>query len=142
MEGEPDTTVASLLSALPIRVADRQSVPGFADEVVVVLDGALGRRALVLRGDAQPILSGQRRSLSRVVGEAMTAGARLLMCPMVPTVARELGFRLEPDQYFPTPRPRAPRRGPRHGPDPGRRAGVRGTHRPSHVALVLSCGCE
>jgi S-DNA-T family DNA segregation ATPase FtsK/SpoIIIE len=69
----------------------------------IAAPGSLGRAALVLCGDAQPILSGQRRSLSRVVGEIMTAGARLLLCPTVPVSARELGFRLEPDQFFPAP---------------------------------------
>jgi S-DNA-T family DNA segregation ATPase FtsK/SpoIIIE len=65
--------------------------------------GSLGRRALVLCGDALPMLSGQRRSLARVLGEVMTSGARLLLCPPVPAVAREHGMVLEPDQFFPGP---------------------------------------
>lgn len=65
--------------------------------------GSLGRRGLVLCGDALPILSGQRRSLARVLGEVMTSGARLLLCPTTPASAREHGFVLEPDQYFPGP---------------------------------------
>lgn len=65
--------------------------------------GSLGRRGLVLCGDALPILSGQRRCLARVVGEAMTSGTRLLLCPLVPAVAREHGLVLEPDQFFPGP---------------------------------------
>jgi S-DNA-T family DNA segregation ATPase FtsK/SpoIIIE len=65
--------------------------------------GSLGRRALVLCGDALPVLSGQRRSLARVLGEVMTSGARLLLCPPVPAVAREHGMVLEPDQFFPGP---------------------------------------
>jgi DNA segregation ATPase FtsK/SpoIIIE, S-DNA-T family len=64
---------------------------------------ALGRRALVLCGDATPILEGQRRSLQRVVNEIMTAGTRVLLTPTSVPVARTHGFRLEPDQYFPGP---------------------------------------
>jgi S-DNA-T family DNA segregation ATPase FtsK/SpoIIIE len=65
--------------------------------------GALGRQALVLCGDALPILSGQRRSLVRVVNEIMTGGTRLLLTPTSAAVAREHGFGLEPDQLFAGP---------------------------------------
>ncbi|HET9657332.1 MAG TPA: FtsK/SpoIIIE domain-containing protein [Kineosporiaceae bacterium] len=65
--------------------------------------GSLGRRGLVLCGDALPILSGQRRSLARLLGEVMTSGARLLLCPTVPSAVREHGLALEADQFFPGP---------------------------------------
>jgi S-DNA-T family DNA segregation ATPase FtsK/SpoIIIE len=79
----------------------------FADGPTLLQDiagpGALGRQALVLCGDAAPILTGQRRSLARVVGEIMTSGTRLLLTPTSPLLAREHGFTLEPDQFFATP---------------------------------------
>ncbi|WP_250286340.1 FtsK/SpoIIIE domain-containing protein [Frankia sp. CiP1_Cm_nod2] len=79
----------------------------FADGPTLLQDiaspGALGRHALVLCGDAAPILTGQRRSLARVVSEVMTSGARLLLTPTSPVVAREHGFKLEPDQFFAAP---------------------------------------
>ncbi len=79
----------------------------FADGPTLLQDiaspGALGHQALVLCGDATPILSGQRRSLARVVSEIMTSGARLLLTPTSPVVACEHGFKLEPDQFFAAP---------------------------------------
>ncbi|RBY80901.1 hypothetical protein DQ238_07625 [Geodermatophilus sp. TF02-6] len=64
---------------------------------------SLGRQALVLVGDATPVLNGQRRSLMRVANEVLTSGTRLLLTPTVPLVAREHGFSLEPDQFFASP---------------------------------------
>jgi DNA segregation ATPase FtsK/SpoIIIE, S-DNA-T family len=66
--------------------------------------GALGRLALVLCGDAASIVSGQRRSLARVVGEIMTSGTRVLLTPTSSLGAREQGFKqLEADQFFAGP---------------------------------------
>jgi len=83
------------------------SEEGFMEAPLLLQDiagpGALGRQALVLVGDAQPIVSGQRRSLMRVVTEVMTAGTRILLTPMSNPVARELGFTLEGDQFFAGP---------------------------------------
>jgi len=83
------------------------SQDGFTDAPTLLQEiaspGALGRRALVLAGDATPILVGQRRSLKRVVDEVMTAGTRVLLAPTSRPVAREHGFDLEPDQYFAGP---------------------------------------
>jgi S-DNA-T family DNA segregation ATPase FtsK/SpoIIIE len=80
---------------------------GFSDAPTLLEDivnpGALGRQALVLCGDATPILSGQRRSLARVLGEVMSGGARLLLTPTSNPVAREHGFALEHDQFFAGP---------------------------------------
>ena len=65
--------------------------------------GSLGRTALVLCGDAGPILSGQRRSLLRIVNEVMTGGSRLLLTPGTAATAREHGFPLETDQFLAGP---------------------------------------
>jgi S-DNA-T family DNA segregation ATPase FtsK/SpoIIIE len=76
---------------------------GFAEAPTLLQDiaspAALGRQALVLAGDALPVLSGQRRSLARVLGEIMTAGTRILLCPSHPAAAREHGLILEADQF-------------------------------------------
>jgi S-DNA-T family DNA segregation ATPase FtsK/SpoIIIE len=64
---------------------------------------ALGRQALVMCGDATPILEGQRRSLTRVVGEILTVGSRVLLTPTSTTIASALRFALEPDQFFSRP---------------------------------------
>jgi S-DNA-T family DNA segregation ATPase FtsK/SpoIIIE len=80
---------------------------GFTDAPTLLQDvaspAALGRQALVLAGDALPILSGQRRSLMRVVNEVMTAGTRLVLTPADAVTAREHGLSLEPDQFFGVP---------------------------------------
>lgn len=80
---------------------------GFSDAPTLLEEianpGALGRHALALYGDAQPILTGQRRSLTRIVNEILTSGTRLLLTPTNRISAREHGSTLEPDQYFPGP---------------------------------------
>lgn len=83
------------------------SQDGFVDSPTLLQDiadpGALGRHALILCGDATPILTGQRRSLTRVVAEITTAGTRILLTPTNLLATREHGFALDPDQYFPGP---------------------------------------
>ncbi|MGH3806754.1 MAG: FtsK/SpoIIIE domain-containing protein [Pseudonocardiaceae bacterium] len=83
------------------------SQDGFSDTPTLLDDitnpGALGHRALVMCGDAQPIITGQRRSLTRITNETLTSGTRLLLTPTNKTTAREHGYTLEPDQYFPAP---------------------------------------
>ncbi|MGH3548342.1 MAG: FtsK/SpoIIIE domain-containing protein [Pseudonocardiaceae bacterium] len=83
------------------------SQEGYSDAPTLLDDivnpGSLGHRALVMCGDAQPILTGQRRSLMRITNEILTSGARLLLTPTNRTTAREHGFTLEPDQYFANP---------------------------------------
>jgi S-DNA-T family DNA segregation ATPase FtsK/SpoIIIE len=64
---------------------------------------ALGRQALVMVGDAGPIVSGQRRNLLRVVNEILSTGTRVILAPTSPALARELHLTLEADQYFPGP---------------------------------------
>ncbi|MCA1705612.1 MAG: hypothetical protein LC808_21080, partial [Actinobacteria bacterium] len=83
------------------------SQEGFSDAPTLLDDivnpGSLGHRALVMCGDAQPILTGQRCSLMRIANEILTSGARLLLTPTNRTTAREHGFTLESDQYFAGP---------------------------------------
>ncbi|HEX9998837.1 MAG TPA: FtsK/SpoIIIE domain-containing protein, partial [Actinoplanes sp.] len=80
---------------------------GFSEAPTLLQDiagpGALGRQALIMCGDATPILEGQRRSLMRIVNEIMTAGTRLLLTPTSVPVARTHGFTLERDQFFAGP---------------------------------------
>jgi S-DNA-T family DNA segregation ATPase FtsK/SpoIIIE len=68
---------------------------------------AAGRQALILCGDATPILNGQRRSLLKVTNEIRTSGGLLLLTPTSPHAAREHNLRLEPDQLLRTPPGRA-----------------------------------
>ena len=83
------------------------SQDGFADAPTLLQDiaspGAFGRQALVLVGDATLILSGQRRSLARVLNDVLSDGTKILLTPMIPLTAREHGFVLEPDQYLAGP---------------------------------------
>lgn len=65
--------------------------------------GSRGRQALIICGNAAPILNGQRRSLVRVVNEVMTDGARLVLTPTNRISAHEHGLALEPDQFFSEP---------------------------------------
>ncbi|MEV0622952.1 FtsK/SpoIIIE domain-containing protein [Nonomuraea sp. NPDC050404] len=67
----------------------------------------LGRRALVLAGDATPLLEGHRRSLSGEVTEVLRSGSRFLLTPTSRVNAREHGVSLEPDQFFAGPVGRA-----------------------------------
>jgi S-DNA-T family DNA segregation ATPase FtsK/SpoIIIE len=69
----------------------------------VAAPSALGHRALVLAGDAGPIVTGRRPALNRVVGEILTGGTRVLLSPATSIGARELGVILEPDQFFAGP---------------------------------------
>jgi len=83
------------------------TVEGFADKPTLFQDivspDAFGQRALVLCGDAAPILSGQRRSLTRVVSEILSSGTRLLLTPTSVAWLRDHNLRLEPDQLFAAP---------------------------------------
>ncbi|MCK2214923.1 FHA domain-containing protein [Actinomadura sp. ATCC 31491] len=67
----------------------------------------LGRRALILAGDATPILEGHRRALSQEVTETLRAGARVVLAPSNRVTAREHALTLEPDQFFTGPPGRA-----------------------------------
>jgi S-DNA-T family DNA segregation ATPase FtsK/SpoIIIE len=83
------------------------SQDGFLDAPTLLQEiaapSALGHRALVLAGDAAPIVTGRRPALIRVVGEMLTGGTRLLLAPSNAFAARELGVSLEPDQLFAGP---------------------------------------
>jgi S-DNA-T family DNA segregation ATPase FtsK/SpoIIIE len=72
--------------------------PTLLDEII--RPDALGRRALIMAGDATPILSGSRRSLLKVTSEIMMSGTRLLLNPAKRADARDFKLSLEPDQYF------------------------------------------
>jgi S-DNA-T family DNA segregation ATPase FtsK/SpoIIIE len=80
---------------------------GFSEAPTLLQDitdpGALGRRSLIMCGDAMPVLEGQRRSLMRIVNEIMTAGTRVLLTPTSVPVARTHGFTLDRDQFFAGP---------------------------------------
>ncbi|WP_336212103.1 FtsK/SpoIIIE domain-containing protein [Nonomuraea sp. LPB2021202275-12-8] len=78
-----------------------ETLPTLLQEITAMSE--LGRKALVLCGDALPVLEGQRRSLSGVVSEILRSGMRLLLTPPSRVVAREHGIALEPDQYFTGP---------------------------------------
>jgi len=66
--------------------------------------GSLGRRALVLCGDATPILAGQRRSLQRLLSDYLSEFTRVLLTPTGRHVVLDHGIAaLEPDQYFAGP---------------------------------------
>ncbi|NJP91936.1 FHA domain-containing protein [Nonomuraea sp. FMUSA5-5] len=67
----------------------------------------LGRRALVLCGDATSLLEGHRRALASEVSEVLRSGTRFLLTPTSRVHAREHGINLEPDQFFAGPPGRA-----------------------------------
>jgi S-DNA-T family DNA segregation ATPase FtsK/SpoIIIE len=60
-----------------------------------------GRRALVLCGNAGPVLDGAVRSLARVVESSVQGGTRLVLSPSSIFAARQLGITLERDQILP-----------------------------------------
>ncbi|RVX46931.1 S-DNA-T family DNA segregation ATPase FtsK/SpoIIIE [Nonomuraea polychroma] len=67
----------------------------------------LGSRALIMTGDATPLLEGRRRSLSAEVTEILRTGTRFLLTPANRINAREHGLTLEADQFFGGPPGRA-----------------------------------
>lgn len=73
----------------------------------ILAPAGLGRRALIMAGDATPLLEGRRRSLSAEVTEILRTGTRLLLTPANRVNAREHGVNLEPDQFFAGPPGRA-----------------------------------
>jgi S-DNA-T family DNA segregation ATPase FtsK/SpoIIIE len=60
-----------------------------------------GRRALVLCGNAGPVLDGAVRSLARVVESSVQGGTRLVLSPSSIFAARQMGITLERDQILP-----------------------------------------
>jgi S-DNA-T family DNA segregation ATPase FtsK/SpoIIIE len=64
---------------------------------------AAGRGALVLCGDAGPIIDGARRSLARPVESAVANGTRIALAPTAAYAAKQLGIALERDQLLPAP---------------------------------------
>jgi S-DNA-T family DNA segregation ATPase FtsK/SpoIIIE len=82
-------------------VKDYEEQPTLLEQVAA--PASRGQRALILTGDALPILSGQRRSLARVLNEVMTDGVRVFLTPASVPTAREVGLVLERDQVFAWP---------------------------------------
>lgn len=80
---------------------DFTDIPTLLEDITA--PDAHGHQALILCGDATPILTGQRRSLNRVVDQTITAGNRILLTPTDRATAREHGFALDSDQYFDLP---------------------------------------
>ncbi|UBU14155.1 FtsK/SpoIIIE domain-containing protein [Nonomuraea gerenzanensis] len=66
----------------------------------ILAPSELGRRALVLCGDATPLLEGHRRALAGEVSEVVRSGVRFVLTPTSRVHAREHGVNLEPDQFF------------------------------------------
>jgi S-DNA-T family DNA segregation ATPase FtsK/SpoIIIE len=83
------------------------SQDGFVDSPTLLQEitepGSIGRKALVLCGDATPILTGQRRSLTRALTEVITTGTLVLLSPTGVLNVREHGLTLEADQLFAGP---------------------------------------
>lgn len=75
--------------------------PTLLDEIARPAE--LGHRALIIAANPTPILSGQRKSLSKPSHEILSNGTRLLLTPAKRADARELSMSLEPDQYFTRP---------------------------------------
>jgi S-DNA-T family DNA segregation ATPase FtsK/SpoIIIE len=81
------------------------TLPTLLQDILAPAD--LGRRALIMTGDATPLLEGRRRSLSAEVAEILRTGTRLLLTPANRVNAREHGVNLESDQFFAGPPGRA-----------------------------------
>ncbi|WP_188195452.1 FtsK/SpoIIIE domain-containing protein [Nonomuraea sp. SYSU D8015] len=81
------------------------TLPTLLQDILAPAD--LGRRALIMTGDATPLLEGRRRSLSAEVAEILRTGTRLVLMPSNRVSAREHGLTLEPDQFFTGPPGRA-----------------------------------
>ena len=64
---------------------------------------AVGRCALILCGDAGPIIDGARRSLARPVESVLANGTRICLAPTAAYAAKQLGILLERDQLLPAP---------------------------------------
>lgn len=64
---------------------------------------ARGVRALVLAGDATPVLSGFPGPAARLISTVMTTGIRLVLTPENRAVALAHNIALEPDQYVTDP---------------------------------------
>jgi len=76
-------------------------LPTLLDEIAA--PAQLGRRALIVAGNATALVSAGRRSLTKVTHEILLSGNRLLLTPGKRADARELKVSLEQDQYFSHP---------------------------------------
>ncbi|MFG3701364.1 FtsK/SpoIIIE domain-containing protein [Micromonospora sp. NPDC047620] len=77
------------------------SAPTLLEEIAQ--PAARGGRALVLTGDAAPVLTGFPSPLARLINTVMNMGTRLLLTPENRATALAHNVALEPDQYFTDP---------------------------------------
>ncbi|MEV0383372.1 FtsK/SpoIIIE domain-containing protein [Nonomuraea sp. NPDC050643] len=106
-EGHPYAVVMDDFDQLTITPAEKgfDTLPTLPQDILAPAE--LGRRALILAGDATPLLEGHRRSLAGEVTEMLRSGTRFLLTPTNRVIAREHGVHLEPDQFFAGPAGRA-----------------------------------
>jgi DNA segregation ATPase FtsK/SpoIIIE, S-DNA-T family len=106
-EDEPYAVVVDDFDQVTITATEQgfDTLPTLLRDILAPAE--LGRRALVLAGDATPLLEGHRRSLSGEAAEVLRSGSRFLLTPTSRVHAREHGFTLEPDQFFAGPPGRA-----------------------------------
>ncbi|MEU5565207.1 FtsK/SpoIIIE domain-containing protein [Micromonospora musae] len=77
------------------------SAPTLLEEIAQPI--ARGARALVLTGDARPVLTGFPSPATRLLNTALNTGHRLLLTPENRAAALAHNVALEPDQYFSDP---------------------------------------
>ncbi|MFC7104164.1 FtsK/SpoIIIE domain-containing protein [Nonomuraea rubra] len=99
-EGERYAVVVDDLDQVTVTAREQgfDTLPTLLQDILAPSE--LGRRALVLCGDATPLLEGHRRALSGEVSEVLRSGTRFLLTPTSRVHAREHGINLEPDQFF------------------------------------------
>ncbi|WP_285597171.1 FtsK/SpoIIIE domain-containing protein [Kineosporia sp. NBRC 101731] len=102
-DGDPYVVVVDDFDQMKIeaRMENFAPAPTLLDELAD--PASAGKRALVLCGDAGPVLDGAVRGLARVVEASVQGGTRLVLSPMGVFAARQLGLTLERDQILPVP---------------------------------------
>ncbi|GAB6902276.1 FtsK/SpoIIIE domain-containing protein [Kineosporia succinea] len=102
-EGDPHVVVVDDFDQMKIeaRIENFAPAPTLLDDLADA--SSAGRRALVLCGDAGPVLDGAVRGMARVVETAVQGGTRLVLSPASAFAARQLGLAVERDQILPVP---------------------------------------
>ncbi|GAB3285886.1 FtsK/SpoIIIE domain-containing protein [Kineosporia babensis] len=102
-EGQPYVVVVDDFEQMKVeaRIENFAPAPTLFDDLAD--HASAGSRALVLCGDAGPVLEGSVRSMARVVESAVQNGTRLVLAPTGIFAARQLGLTLERDQILPVP---------------------------------------